>query len=126
MHPSVARHRDPPDLQRNGVQPNTRRDPSGGSRPDEVRAKTNVDWAAVVWARDAGRRVVERVIRGRQLRCVVTHQIRYDRANPVLLVVEHDRFTACRAGAELEWPIRILSVERLSLESGHVVDGEVA
>jgi hypothetical protein len=66
------------------------------------------------------------VIRRLQVLRVVAHQVRYDHANSLLLVVEHDRLTARRAQAELERAVRILVVERHALQACHVVDLEIA
>src|SRR5262245_417539 len=93
-------------------------------RPNEVRAQTLVNGFAVRRLLRSRLRVEERVI-GRVRNFRVTHQVRHDHANALLLVVEHDRRAALRAHTELERPLRILIVERLALQPGHVVDLEI-
>src|SRR5690606_29765309 len=97
-----------------------------GSRPGEIRAQAFVDRAAVLGLLVPGCRVEERVVaRGHAVR-VEAHQVGHDSADSALLVIEHDRRAAGRAGAELQRTVRVLVVERLTLQVIRLVDLEVA
>jgi len=52
----------------------------------------------------------------RQAGRIVTHQVGHNRADSALLVVQHDRGAAGRAGAQLERTVRVLNIERLAVE----------
>ena len=57
---------------------------------------------------------------------VITHQVRHNYTDSFLLVVQHDRFTAARASAQLKRPLGIFTVEGLTLQACEVIDVEVA
>ena len=95
---------------------------SGRFRPDEIRTQGLVYGPAVVGFLLALGRVEEGVIRRRQAVGVETHQVRDHRPDPPLLVVQHDRRAAGGAGAQLERSVRVLRVERLTIQGVRVVD----
>src|SRR6056297_1744929 len=94
--------------------------------PLEIGAQRLIDRAAVAWLRHAARRVIEGVIRGRGDLIIIAHQVWHDDADAALLVVEHDRRAAIRAGAQLQRTIGIVGIERLALQTGLVVHRHIA
>lgn len=64
------------------------------------------------------------IFRG-QTGAVVSHQIGDDDPYAVLFVVQHDRGAAGFAGAKFERTIRIICIERLTVEIFGIVHGQV-
>ena len=100
--------------------------PGGGCRPGEVGSQCLVHGSAVVGSRCACRGIVESVVRRRQPARVEAHQVRHDRPNAALLVVQHDGRAAVGTHAEFKRPAGVLVVERLALQAAGLVDGEIA
>ena len=97
----------------------------GPLRPNEVGAKPFTDRAAVVRCRGTAGRIVEGMIGRRHAVRGMAHQVRHDRANAVLFVIEHDGCATGRAGAEFQGTIRVLIVEWLAVQAIGVIDGEI-
>ena len=61
-----------------------------------------------------------------QTLCIIAHEIWHDCADASLFVIKHDRCATVGAGAKLQRPIGILSVEWLSVQTIEVIDFDVA
>ena len=97
-----------------------------GSRPGEFGTQTVVDGTTIVRGRTTSRRVKERVVSRRQALGIESHEVRHNRANPSLLVVEHDRCATRRARTKLQRTIGVLSVERLTIQSVEIVHRQIS
>ena len=60
-----------------------------------------------------------------QLFRIVSHQVRHNCTNSLLLVIKHDGGTAGRTGAKLEWPLGVLIVEGLTLQTLCIVNFKI-
>lgn len=81
-----------------------------------------MDGTAVIRPSCSAVGIVKGMISRRQGRGVEAHQVRDNRLNPPLLVIEHDRRAAVTANAELKRAIGVLGVERLTLQTSFIVD----
>ena len=101
--------------------------PDSGRRwPDELRPECLVYGATIVRARRTFGGVKESMVRGRELRRVIAHQVWHDGADSPLFIVQHDGRAAILARAELQRAIRIVGVKRLSIQLRFLVDFQVA
>jgi hypothetical protein len=57
---------------------------------------------------------------------VVPHEVGYYDTDASQLVVQHDRATTGLAGAQLEWPVGILVIERHTIQALRPFDGQIA
>ena len=94
-------------------------------RPRKVRAQTFMDRTAVIWLWDASGRIVEGMIGRGQARRIVTHQVRYDSPNTALFVIEHDRCATGGTGAKFQGTVRVLIIERLTVQAIIVIDVQI-
>ena len=89
----------------------------------KIGVKPFIDWQAIIRFWHTAGRVMECVVgRGQPCR-IVSHQVRHDRSNPLLLVIKHDRRAAICARAQLKRTVRILVVERLAIETFEIFNG---
>jgi hypothetical protein len=90
--------------------------------PDEIGAQAFVNRAAVIRPGNTRRRIVERVIAGCRERGFISHQVGHDHTDAGLLVIQHDRRAAICTGAQLQRAVGAAGVERLTIQSGLVID----
>ena len=98
----------------------------GGSRPNKVGTQAVVDGAAVIRFWHASGRIEKRVISSIQILCVISHEVWHNHADSALFVIEHNRRATSFARAKFQRPIRVVSVEGLTVQAVDVVDVQVS
>ena len=84
-----------------------------------------MDRASIIRPGYAGGGVIKRVVRRWHIAGVKTHQVWYNGANALLLVVKHDGRTAGFAHAQFQGTTRILGVERHAFQAVGTCHSEV-
>lgn len=97
-----------------------------GGRPIEFRTQSIVDGTTVARGWRTSGCVIEGVVSRGQSLGIKPQQVGHDCADSSFLVIEHNGCTASRARSQLWRTIRILGVERLTIQAAEVIDLQVS